>query len=174
MNHDMPKSTWASINTAIKCMNSLNHIDETLYQLDDALSKARIPSAIKVYRAIKIKGDMDLDTLNHKYSNNRGYISTSPLYDSSFAKYDDYNTVIEILVPSGSKGIYIMPLSDYDTAEQEILFGPSNLHYVDIRRGVIDKNGKLKTIVKAILISKEKELRENEQLESSKDDISER
>lgn len=55
MNHDMPKSTLASINTAIKCMNSLNHIDETLYQLDDALSKARIPSAIKVYRAIKKK-----------------------------------------------------------------------------------------------------------------------
>ena len=170
MNHDFPKSTLTSINTAIKCMNSLNHIDETLYQLDDALSKARIPSDIKVYRAIKTKGDMDLDTLNRRYSKSRGYISTSPLYDSSFAKYDDFNTVIEILVPSGSKGIYITPLSDYDTAEHEVLFGHSNLHYTDIRSGVIDKNGKLKTIVKAILTSKEKD----KQLESSKDDISER
>ncbi len=152
-------------------MNSLNHIDETLYYLDDALSKSIIPKAIKVYRAIKTKGNATLDILNGKHSNNEGYISTSPLYDSSFAKYDDYDTVLELFVPSGSKGIFITPLSDYDTVEQEVLFGPSNIYYTDVQHGVIDKNGKLKTIVKAILVSKDKDLQKSKRQELSKDEL---
>ncbi len=164
---EIPKNSFATVNSAIKHMNSLQHIDETISQLDDALSKARLPKAMKVYRAIKTKGNIDLETLNQNYANNEGYTSTSPLYDSSFAKYDDYNIVIELYAPKGTKGAYITPLSDYDTVEQEVLFSSNHIHFTDIQYGVIDKNGKSKTVVKGFLLSKEREC--YEELEQTDD-----
>lgn len=81
---------------------------------------------------------------------------------------------MRLFVPSGSNGIFITPLSDYDTVEQEFLFGPSNIYYTDVEHGVIDKNDKSKTIVKAVLVSKDKNLQKSKQQKVSENELYER
>lgn len=146
-----------SVCKAVKDMNSLEHIDETISSLDEGLSKARLPQSMKLYRAIKTNGQVDAQSYVGKNMNNKGYTSTSPLYDSSFAKYEEYDTVMEIYVPKGTQGAYITQLSDYDSVEQEVLLNPNDIYVVGAQSGVIDKNGKSKTVLQGLLLSKERE-----------------
>ena len=154
---NIPHNCYPSICTAVKGMDSLEHIDSTLASLDDGLSKSRLPQSMKLYRAIKTNGEMNPENYIGKSMNNRGYTSTSPLYNSSFAKYDDYDTVMEIYAPKGTQGSYMTQLSDYDNAEQEVLLNPNDIYVVDAQKGVIDQNGRSKTVLKGLLLSKERE-----------------
>lgn len=154
---NIPRNCYPSICTAVKGMDSLEHIDSTLANLDDGLSKSRLPQSMKLYRAIKTNGEMNPEDYIGKSMNNRGYTSTSPLYNSSFAKYDDYDTVMEIYAPKGTQGSYMTQLSDYDNVEQEILLNPNDIYVVDAQKGVIDQNGRSKTVLKVLLLSKERE-----------------
>ena len=151
----MPRNCYPSICTAVKSMDSLEHIDSTLASLDDGLSKSRLPQSMKLYRAIKTNGKINTEDYIGKSMNNKGYTSTSPLYNSSFAKFDDYDTVMEIYAPKGTQGLYMTLLSDYDNTEQEILLNPNNIYVMDVQKGVVDPNGKTKTILKGLLLSKE-------------------
>ena len=130
---NIPRNCYPSICTAVKGMDSLAHIDSTLSSLDDGLSKARLPQSMKLYRAIRTNGEINPEDYIGKSMNNKGYTSTSPLYESSFAKYDDYDTVMEIYAPKGTQGSYITQLSDYDSAEQEVLLNPNDIYVVDAR-----------------------------------------
>ena len=152
--HNLPSNCYASVNSAIKHMNSLTHIDGTIANLDDALSKARLPSSIRVFRALKTHGNYPS---NVSYIENEGYTSTSPLYDTSFAKYDEFDIVMELYLPKGTKGIYITPLSDYDTVEQEVLLDTNEIYVTTVQPNTIDQNGKRKTHIKGLLLSKERE-----------------
>lgn len=154
---NIPHNCYPSICTAVKGMDSLEHIDSTLASLEDGLSKSRLPQSMKLYRAIKTNGKMNLENYIGKSMNNRGYTSTSPLYNSSFAKYDDYDTVMEIYAPKGTQGSYMTQLSDYDNAEQEVLLNPNDIYVIDAQKGVIDQNGRSKTVLKGLLLSKERE-----------------
>ena len=154
---NLPKVCSHSVCKAVKDMNSFEHIDETIASLDDGLSKARLPQSMKLYRAIKTNGQADAQSYVGKSMNNKGYTSTSPLYASSFAKYDEYDTVMEIYAPKGTQGAYITQLSDYDSVEQEILLNPNDIYVVGAQSGVIDKNGKSKTVLQGLLLSKERE-----------------
>ncbi len=154
---NIPRNCYPSIYTAVKAMDSLEHIDSTLASLDDGLSKARLPQSMKLYRAIKTKRDINPESYVGKSMNNKGYTSTSPLYDSSFAKYDEYDTVMEIYAPKGTQGSYITQLSDYDSVEQEILLNSNDIYIVDAQKDIIDKNGRTKTVLKGLLLSKERE-----------------
>ena len=92
-------------------------------------------------------------------------MSTSLLYDLSFAKYDDYDTVFEIYAPEGTRGSYITELSAYENAEQEVLLNPSDLYIINVQKGVIDKNGRTKNVLQALALSKDRECyKEIEQL----------
>lgn len=155
--YHIPNNCYPTINTAIKHLNSFQHIDETIEQLDDGLSKARIPQSMKLYRAVKSKSTTNLSELSSKVGENKGYTSTSPIYDSSFAKYDEYDTVMVLYVPKGTKGAYITPFSDYDSTEQEVLLDSNDVFFIDIQTGVIDKNGRTKNILKGIVLSKDRE-----------------
>lgn len=84
------------------------------------------------------------------------YTSTSPIYDSSFAKYDEYDIIIEIYAPKWTQGLYMTQLSDYDTAEQEVLLNSNDIYIIN-QNNVIDKNGKPKTILEGLLLSKNRE-----------------
>lgn len=148
---NLNKSVNPSINTTIKSLRYLQHIDETISLLDSALSKSRLPKPMTLYRGMKISGDIDM----HKLSDNTGYTSTSPLYDSSFAKYPDYDVVLELYVPKGTQGVYITEFSDYDTSEQEILLNSNDIVFYDFNSGVIDRNGNEKKIIKGIVVSKD-------------------
>lgn len=154
---NIPRNCYPSICTAVKDMNSLEHIDSTLASLDDALSKARLPQSMKLYRAIRTNGDIQPESYVGKSMSNKSYTSTSPLYKSSFAKYDDYDTVIEIYAPKGTQGSYITQLSDYDSTEQEVLLNPNDIYIIDAQKGVVDQNGRTKTVLKGLLLSKERE-----------------
>lgn len=154
---NIPHNCYPSICTAVKDMDSLEHIDSTLSNLDEGLSKARLSNSMKLYRAIKTDGNINPESYIGKSISNKGYTSTSPLYQSSFAKYDDYDTVMEIYAPKGTQGTYITQLSDYDSAEQEILLNPNDIYVIDAQKGVVDQNGKTKTVLKGILLSKERE-----------------
>lgn len=154
---DLPRGCSPSVCKAVKDINSFEHIDETISSLDEGLSNARLPQSMKLYRAIKTNGQIDAQSYVGKSMSNKGYTSTSPLYDSSFAKYNEYDTVMEIYAPRGTQGAYITQLSDYDNVEQEVLLNPNDIYVVGAQYGVIDKNGKSKTVLQGLLLSKERE-----------------
>lgn len=154
---NLPRGFSPSVCKAVKDMNSFEHIDQTIASLDDGLSRARLPQSMKLYRAIKTNGQVDAQSYVGKSLNNKGYTSTSPLYDSSFAKYDEYDTVMEIYAPKGTQGAYITQLSDYDNVEQEVLLNPNDIYVVGAQNSVIDKNGRSKTVLQGLLLSKDRE-----------------
>ena len=152
---DLKGSSKASIFNAIKNIDSLNHIDETINNLDDAILKSYMNESVKVYRALKGVPEENLTNMVGKNLNNKGYTSTTPVYDSSFAKYDEYNTVIEMNIPKGTQGIDIRRFSAYDV-ENEILLNENYLTVFDVKKRTVDKNGKEKNIIKGYVLSKDK------------------
>lgn len=153
-----------SVRSAMQSMDICAHIDETISSLDEGLGRTNLPKSMKLYRAVKssylekaLPESADLSSLIGKTVSNNGQTSTSPLYDSSFAKYDDYDTVFEIYAPEGSRGSYITELSAYDNVEQEVLLNPNDLYITNVQKGVIDKNGKTKNILQALALSKDRE-----------------
>jgi len=154
---DIPSGCYTSINKSVKDLNNFHHIDETIEQLDDGLSKAQLPCSMKLYRAIRTKEGVDATDWVGKSSDNKGYTSTSPLYDSSFAKYDEYDTVMELYAPKGTRGVYMAPFSDYDSVEQEVLLNSNDVYFTEAQTGVIDKNGRDKTMVKGVVLSKDRD-----------------
>ena len=161
-----------SVRSAMQSMDRCAHIDETISSLDEGLDRTNLPKSMKLYRAVKssylekaLPEGADLSSLIGKTVSNNGQTSTSPLYDSSFAKYDDYDTVFEIYAPEGSRGSYITELSAYDNVEQEVLLNPNDLYITNVQKGVIDKNGKTKNVLQALALSKDRECyKEIEQL----------
>ena len=49
------------------------------------------------------------------------------------------------------------PFSDYDSVEQEVLLNPNDVYFTEAQTDVIDKNGKSKTMLKGMVLSKDKE-----------------
>lgn len=137
-----------SVRSAIQSMNRCVHIDETITQLEEGLGRTNLTKSMKLYRAIKsstylerIDGK-DLNSLIGKKLSNDALISTSLLYDCSFAKYDNCDTVFELYVPQGSRGYYIAKVSAYNKIEQEVVLSPVDIYITDVQTGIIDKNGK--------------------------------
>lgn len=169
-----------SVRSAMQSMDRCAHIDETISSLDEGLGRINLPKSMKLYRAVKsnylekaLPEGEDLTSLVGKTVSNNGQTSTSPLYDSSFAKYDDYDTVFEIYVPQGSRGSYITELSAYDNSEQEVLLNPSDLYITNVQKGVVDKNGRTKNVLQALALSKDRECyKETEQLKGKNKDQS--
>lgn len=153
-----------SVRSAMQSMDRCAHIDETISSLDEGLGRTNLPKSMKLYRAVKsnylekaLPEGEDLTSLVGKTVSNNGQTSTSPLYDSSFTKYDDYDTVFEIYVPQGSRGSYIIELSAYDNSEQEVLLNPNDLYITNVQKGVVDKNGRTKNVLQALALSKDRE-----------------
>lgn len=157
----LPSTCAPSVRKAIQSMDRFEHIDETIEALDDGLSKTKLQDSMKLYRAMKgeslkkITRVEDLGELKGRSFQDTGQTSTSPLYESSFAKYDTHNAVFEIYAPKGTRGSYVTQLSDYGTAEQEVLLNPNDLYITDVQ-DIVDKNGQNKTILKALMLSKER------------------
>lgn len=161
---EIPQNSRVSVRSAIQLMDRCTHIDETIASLDEGLGNTHLDKSMKLYRAVKssylakgLKEGEDLSCLVGKSISNKGQTSTSPLYDSSFASLDEYDTVFEIYAPKGSRGSYIAELSAYDKTEQEVLLNPNDLYITDVQTGVIDKNGRTKNILQALCLSKDRE-----------------
>lgn len=160
--YGISKKYVAVINSTVMHKNSLAHLDETLSALDQGLT-TKLPKSMKLTRAVKgeylvsyLKPGEDLTSLIGTKIEETGYTSTSPIYDASFAKYDDYDVVYDIYVPKGTQGTSITPFSSYDAAEEEILLNANDLYIIDVIPNVIDKNGRIKTVLKSIILSKDR------------------
>lgn len=153
-----------SVKSAMQSMDRCTHIDETIASLEEGLGSTNMPKSMKLYRAVKtsylekgLKEGEDLSSLAGKSISNKGQTSTSPLYDSSFASLDEYDSVFEIYTPKGSRGSYIAELSAYDKTEQEVLLNPNDLYITGVQTGVVDKNGRTKNVLQALCLSKDRE-----------------
>ena len=160
--YGISKKYTAAINSTVMHKNSLAHLDETLSSLDQGLT-TRLPESMKLTRAVKseyLKSQLqpgeDLTNLVGRKVEETGYSSTSPIYDTSFAKYDDYDVVYDIYAPKGTQGTSITPFSSYGTAEEEVLLNSNDLYITDVIPGVVDKNGRTKTVLKSVMLSKDK------------------
>lgn len=168
-----------SVRSAMLSIDRLTHIDETISALEDGIGSTYLSKSMKLYRAVKssylekrLGEGADFRSLVGKSISNKGQTSTSPLYDSSFASLDGYDTVFEIYVPKGSRGAYIAELSAYDKTEQEVLLNPNDLYITGVQMGVIDKNGRTKNVIQALCLSKDREcykgtVQQQEQLQQS-------
>lgn len=161
---DLPTNSYACVRSAIQSMDRCSHIDKTIEQLEDGIGNTKLPKSMKLYRAVKseylekeLKDGETIESLVGKKISNKGQTSTSPLYDSSFASLDKYDTVFEIYAPQGTRGSYIAELSAYDSAEQEVLLNPNDLYIIGVQTDVVDKNGKTKNILQALCLSKDLE-----------------
>lgn len=160
--YGIPRKYTAAINSTVMHKNSLAHLDETLSSLDQGLT-TRLPESMKLTRAVKgeylmsqLQPGEDLTSLLGRRIEETGYSSTSPIYDTSFAKYDDYDVVYDIYAPKGTQGTSITPFSSYGTAEEEVLLNSNDLYITDVVPGVVDKNGRTKTVLKSVMLSKDK------------------
>ena len=160
----LKQNSRVSVRSAMQSMHRCTHIDETIASLEEGLGSTNMPKSMKLYRAVKssylekgLKPGEDLSSLVGKSISNKGQTSTSPLYDSSFASLDEYDSVFEIYTPKGSRGSYIAELSAYDKTEQEVLLNPNDLYITGVQTGVVDKNGRTKNVLQAICLSKDKE-----------------
>lgn len=158
------QNSRVSVRSAMQSMDRCTHIDETIASLDEGLGSTHLDKSMKLYRAVKssylekgLKEGEDLSSLVGKNISNKGQTSTSPLYDSSFASLDEYDTVFEIYAPKGSRGSYIAELSAYDKTEQEVLLNPNDLYITDVQTGVVDKNGRTKNVLQVLCLSKDRE-----------------
>ena len=168
-----------SVRSAMLAIDRYIHIDEIIAALEDGLGSTHLPKPMILYRAIKSsyleKGlgeGEDLSSLVGKSISNEGQTSTSPLYNSSFAGLDDYDTVFEIYTPKGSRGAYIAELSAYSNTEQEVLLNPNDLYITGVQMGITDKNGRTKNIIQALCLSKDRECyKEVEQQQDQLQDV---
>lgn len=109
-----------SINKAVKDLNSLFHIEETISTLKNVLLSSEIQENLVVFRGLKgDAGNPEKFMKNHKI---KGIVSSSMYYESSFAKYPEYKTVIKLIVPKGTKGIVLAPFSDYEQENEVLLY----------------------------------------------------
>lgn len=160
----LQQNSRVSVRSAMQSMDRCIHIYETIASLEEGVGSTKLSKSMKLYRAVKssylekgLQEGEDLRSLVGKSLSNDGQTSTSPLYDSSFASLDEYDTVFEIYAPLGSRGSYIAELSAYDKTEQEVLLNPNDLYIIDVQTGVVDKNGRTKNVIQALALSKDRE-----------------
>lgn len=144
-----PSKYRVPINSAIRNLHCLNKSDETIAGLDSAMQKARLPESVKLYRALKSEKGI--------FQEDNGYSSTSPIQTRSFDKYEGYDVLMELYAPKGTHGLNITSISDYGETEQEVLLGANDIFFTDVQQGVIGEDGKSKTVMKGLLLSKDRE-----------------
>lgn len=165
-NHVPHKSTY-DINGYINKMFELSKLDETISSIDKTLEN-QIPYNMILYRGIEDKylneiffnnltpEKNDYTSLIGKKLEENGYLSTSSIYDASFAIFPRKNVVFKIFVPKGSQGMNIMPFSNYEN-ECEILLNSSDLYIFDVENDFIDKDFNKKIVLSCLLLSKDRE-----------------
>ena len=115
--------------------------------LNSALSKAKVPYDMKVYRGTDLfpfkkmynrnfDGSINANSLIGKAVSDKGFMSTAILESSSFNK----EVLWTINVPAGSNAAYIASLSKYP-AEAELLFNSGQS--MVIKEAAVDSSGKL-------------------------------
>lgn len=160
-----------TISGTIEGINAQSLIND----MDNAIAKfGGLDEATEVYRAVDVgafekqqqyaalfKG-IDQTNLKQVYSvlkvlegkefGDFGYMSASPGYSTSFAKYTTCPIVLDIIADKGTKGAYINQISDYYNMENEFLLArKTSLEIIEVLAPEIDINGLEKIVVKCVV-----------------------
>ena len=148
--------------TLLKFVESQQSLEGTVDSLEKSLTN-QISRNIVVYRVIdqtylqkfidKIGGEKNI--IGSKMED-KGFTSTSFRENNMFRELNADNSVlIKIFVPKGSQGLEIAGFSKYPY-EYEILFNSNDLLLFDYDDNFVDKDGKTKTLLHAMLLSKDR------------------
>ena len=83
-----------------------------------------------------------------------GFMSASPAYNTSYAMYDGFPVVLEILTPKGTPGAYINQISkDYNRENEFLYMNDTSLTILDVQllHNYGDVNGVDKVVVRCIV-----------------------
>lgn len=98
----------------------------------------------QVYKALKVLEGKDFGDL--------GYMSTSPGYSTSFAKYVNYPIVLDIIADEGTQGAYINQISIFYNQENEFLLARDTvLQIVEVLEPERDIHGLEKIVIKCVV-----------------------
>lgn len=156
----------------INGINAQKFIDN----IDSAIAKyGGLDEATEIYRAVGINAfksqnsiyaalfkGIDINDLNQVYSvlktlegknfSDLGYMSTSPAYSASFAKYEAYPIVLDIIADKGTPGAYVNQISRFYNTENEFLLNRGTvLQMVEVLTPQKDVNGLRKIIIKCVI-----------------------
>lgn len=106
--------------------NMLGRIYKSINRIDSAFEFTRTPKKLTVYTGLSSRYDPKNIEVGSTYIF-RGYLSTSLDYKVANSSGFGHSVMIEIEVPSDSKGIYISGLDAMDYDEKEMLL-PRNTH----------------------------------------------
>ena len=106
--------------------NMLGRIYKSINRIDSAFEFTRTPKKLTVYTGLSSRYDPKNIEVGSTYIF-RGYLSTSLDYKVANSLGFSHSVMIEIEVPSDSKGIYISGLDAMDYDEKEMLL-PRNTH----------------------------------------------
>lgn len=148
--------------TILKFVNSQQSLEGTVDSLEKSLTN-QISRNIVVYRTIdesylqkyinKLGG---VDKIIGSKMEDKGFTSTSYREKNMFRELNaDNSVIIKIFVPKGSQGLDIAGFSKYPY-EYEILFNSNDLLIFDFDEHFIDSDGKEKTLLHAMLLSKDR------------------
>lgn len=85
-----------------------------------------------------------------------GFTSTSTEYATSFAKYQNYDTILEIFAPKGTQVLNVSEFSDYGDVENEFLLKSIKMFIYDVNPNIIDENNNKKVLLKCVAVSQDK------------------
>ena len=157
---------------------SINNVDSRtlINNIDSAIKKyGGLEESTRLYRAVNtsaftlqkssyrrlFKG-IDVKDLNQVYSvlkvlegkkfGDLGYMSTSPGYSTSFAKYQEFPIILDIAAEEGASGAYINQISKYYNNENEFLLSrDTKLQMVEVMPPAKDINGLEKIVIKCVI-----------------------
>lgn len=144
--------------------------------MDAAIAKyGGLEASTEIYRAVGVSAftsqnstyaalfnGIDVSDLNQVYSvlkvlegkdfGDLGYMSTSPAYSASFAKFQSYPIVLDIIADEGTSGAYINQISNFYNSENEFLLARDTvLQMVEVLAPEKDINGLEKIVVRCVV-----------------------
>lgn len=154
------KSNYMQINAELRTKNVSSYYYNIIQSIDSALAKFTLVEDTILWRGVQIGAFNHLGI--HDYAGlqaligqtyiDLGYMSTSPSYDCSFAKYQSYEVVFKIKAPAGTTGAYVNQLSDFYNTENEFLLGRGQeLMIENVSKQNID--GVEKIVIDAIVVN---------------------
>lgn len=134
------------INEALRNNKPLSYENKyTVKVLDRVIDKFQLNEDTTVYRALKPKDGMDWkfeDIIGRNFVD-EGYMSTSLTKENSYAYFKEYDVVLEIKLPAGSKCVYLEWFKGTNDEKELLLGRGTTLSINSMRKEIINGNEKI-------------------------------
>ena len=145
-----------NMDSAIKKYGGLEEATRLYRAVNTSAFTLQKSSYRRLFKGINVK-DLDqvysvLKVLEGKKFGDLGYMSTSPGYSTSFAKYQEFPIILDIAAEEGASGAYINQISKYYNNENEFLLSRNTkLEMVEVMPPAKDINGLEKIVIKCVI-----------------------